>query len=89
MGTLLKTGLQTMVFPALFHLYSVGPVGQPSIDRSQKLEQVVLGMRMNVLTLKVNLTNGVIPPYPRRILKGQGFEGGLSDLKDMIVFGIQ
>lgn len=78
-----------MVFPVLFHLYSVGRAGRPSIVRSQELEQVVLGMRMNVLTLKVNLTNEVILPYPRRILKGQGFEGDLSDLKGMIVSGIQ
>lgn len=81
-------GLQTTVFLVLSRLCLVGQVGQPSIARSQQLEQVVLRMRMSVLTLMVNLTNEVILPYLRRILKGKGFEGVLY-LKDMIVFGIQ
>lgn len=82
-------GLQRMVAPVLFHLYLVGQAGQPSMARSQKLEQVVLRMRMNVLMLMAKLTNEVIPPYLRRILKGQGFEGVLWNLRDMTVSGIQ
>lgn len=70
-------GLQRMVVPVPFHLCLAGQVGQPNMARLPKLERVVLRMRMNVLMLMVRLTNEVILPYPRRILKGQGFGGVL------------